>query len=155
MFEGKAGKNCEECFEITGRFSPTVGPIIRRLLSDRTGHKWLINRGVGRRYLMIYYLLSTFVSSQTVLTCYLGSQIGLMIRPGSQPAAPVTGVSFLGQLLPPSASQTDHPSVGDHNITGEIWTTTTVIIPVSPSRSVYHGVDYPTVMTVFCVKTNK
>ena len=74
---------------------------------------------------MIYYC-STFVSSQSVLSCYLLSEIGLIIRPGSQPATPVTGVSFLGQLLPPSAWETDqdqdqvHPSRDDHNITGEI-----------------------------------
>ena len=50
MFEGKeTGKNCEECLEISGRFSPIVGPIIRRLLSDTTDHKWVINRQVWRR----------------------------------------------------------------------------------------------------------
>ena len=67
---------------------------------------------------MIYYC-SAFVSSQAVLSCYLLSEIGLMVRPASQPAAPATGVSFLAQPLPPSASQTDqHPS-GDDQMGGE------------------------------------
>ena len=70
MFEGKEGKNCEECFEITGRFSPTVGPIIRRLQSDTTGHKWLINRRVGRRdlwWFMIYCCSTLLWSGRTEL----------------------------------------------------------------------------------------
>ena len=122
MFEGKAGRNCGECFEITGGFSPTVGPIIRRLLSDTTGHKWVIHRRVGWRHSDDLLLLSSIVSSQAVLSCYLLSEIGLIARPGSQPTAPATGVSFLAQLLPPSASETDqvqhHPS-GDDQLAGE------------------------------------
>ena len=97
---------------------------------------------------------STFLSSQSVLSCYLLSEIGLMVRPGSQPAVPATGVRFLAQLLPVRL-QTDHqhPSGDDQNMTsGE------EINNNNPGHwqyiSVYDGVDYPTVITVFCVKTN-
>ena len=157
MFEGKAGKNCEECFEITGQFSPTVGPIIRRLLSDTTGHKWLINRRVGRRYFDDLLLLNICVISEcsellSVVRDWSDGQAGIWASsPGHRCELPSPALTtFSIRDWPGPAPSIRRWSAGRW----EINNNNIAIISVTASRSVYHGGDYQTVITVFCVKTN-
>ena len=167
MFEGKEARNSEDCFEITGLFSPTVGPIIRRLQSDTTGHKWLINRRVGRvdissDLLFIIYCFSTFViseSSELLSLVRARSDVQAGLWPGSPgqtwcqlpSPAPLTTTTGWPGIVRSSATrwyirditETSHKQQQYCNYLSQ---------PVSVS--VYHGVDYQTVITVFCVKTN-
>ena len=96
MFEVKEGNNCEECLEITGRFSPSVGPIIRRLQSDTNGHKWLINRRVRREIFLMIYYYSTFVWSEcpgllSVVRAWSSHQAGLSAGSPGHPRCQLPG----------------------------------------------------------------
>ena len=108
-----------EPYQVVGRFSAIVGPILMRLLPDRRDRQWFqINRTVGRKDFYIIFHFHLFdVVLQGVVACYLLSETGLWSRTTSPDPPSNIRVSFLAMLLPLRTSEARTEADGE--ITGK------------------------------------